>query len=65
MLPLLAALVQLPELRIDADDVRLARSGRPVPGAGEGPVALWTGDGELVAVGIAGDGMIRPETVVG
>ena len=65
VLPLLAALVHLPELRIDADDVRLVRSGRPVPGAGEGPVALWTGDGELVAVGIALDGMIRPETVVG
>ena len=35
------------------------------PGAGEGPVALWTGDGELVAVGQAGGGEIRPETVVG
>ena len=29
------------------------------------PVALWTGDGELVAVGRAADGTIRPETVVG
>ena len=46
-------------------EAALVRSGRAVPGAGEGPVALWTGDGELVAVGQAGGGTIRPETVVG
>ena len=41
------------------------RTGRAIAGAGEGPVALWTGDGELVAVGQAAGGEIRPETVVG
>ena len=34
-------------------------------GGGGGPVALWIGDGELVAVGQAADGTIRPETVLG
>jgi tRNA pseudouridine55 synthase len=65
VLPPLAALVHLPERRLDEEEARLVRSGRPVPGAGEGPVALWTGDGELVAVGQADGGTIRPETVVG
>jgi tRNA pseudouridine55 synthase len=65
VLPLLAALVHLPEHRLDEDGARLVGSGRAVPGPGEGAVALWTGDGELVAVGQAGGGKIRPETVVG
>lgn len=65
VLPLLAALVHLPERELAADEVPLVRSGRPLPDPGEGPIALWTGDGELVAVGIAGDGVVRPETVVG
>ena len=65
VLPLLAALVHLPERELAADEVPLVRSGRPLPDPGEGPTALWSGDGELVAVGIAGDGVVRPETVVG
>ena len=65
VLPLLAAVVHLPERRLDEDEAPVVRTGRAVPGAGEGPTALWTGDGELVAVGIAGEGEIRPETVVG
>ena len=65
VLPLLAAMVHLPERQLDDDEARLVRNGRPLPGAGEGPVALWTGDGELVGVGIADEGTIRPETVVG
>ncbi|MGH3039143.1 MAG: tRNA pseudouridine(55) synthase TruB [Gaiellaceae bacterium] len=65
VLPPLAALVHLPERRVDDDEARLVRTGRAMPGAGEGPVALWTGDGELVAVGQAAGGEIRPETVVG
>ena len=64
VLPLLAALVHLPERRLDEQEARLVRSGRAISGAGEGPTALWTGDGELVAVGQAADGTIRPETVV-
>jgi tRNA pseudouridine55 synthase len=65
VLPLLAALVHLPERRLDEDEARLVRSGRAISGAGEGPTALWTGEGELVAVGQTGGGEIRPETVIG
>jgi tRNA pseudouridine55 synthase len=65
VLPLLAALVHLPEQRLDDEETHLVRAGRAVPGAAEGPVALWTGDGELVAVGQADAGTIRPETVIG
>ncbi len=65
VLPPLAALVHLPERRLDDEEAVLVRSGRAVPGAGEGPIALWVGDGELVAVGQAADGTIRPETVLG
>ena len=39
------------------------RTGRAIPGNGEGPVALWADDG-LVAVAQAGDGVMRPETVL-
>jgi tRNA pseudouridine55 synthase len=59
----LAALPFLPERELRPDEVRLVRAGRPIPGAGEGPVALWA-DGGLVAVGRAADGVIRPETVL-
>lgn len=64
VLPPLAALVALPERRLSEEEARLVRSGRAVPGDGKGPVALWEGEGELVAVGIAGEGTIRPETVL-
>ena len=65
LLPLLAALVHLPERRLGDEEAALIRSGRAIPGLGEGPIALWTGDGKLVAVGQAAGGTIRPETVVG
>ncbi len=65
VLPLLVALVHLPERRLDDEEARLVRTGRSLQGAGEGPVALWTGDGELVAVGRAAEGAISPETVIG
>lgn len=65
VLPLLAALVHLPERRLEDEEVALVRSGRPLAGSGEGPVALWAGDGELVGVGRADAGAVRPETVVG
>ena len=58
----LAALVFLPEREVSNEEVALVRTGRAVPGEGDGPVALWA-DGELVAVGQAGKGLIRPETV--
>lgn len=59
----LAALAHLPERHLSADEVALVRTGRAVPGEGDGPVALWA-EGELVAVGQAGGGVIRPETVL-
>jgi tRNA pseudouridine55 synthase len=65
VLPLLAAVVHLPERRLEDAEVALVRAGRPLAGGGEGPVALWAGDGDLVAVGRADGGSIRPETVVG
>jgi tRNA pseudouridine55 synthase len=65
VLPPLAALVHLPERQLDEDQARLVRTGRPLAGPGEGPIALWTGEGELVGVGVADGGTIRPETVVG
>jgi tRNA pseudouridine55 synthase len=65
VLPLLAALVHLPERRLDEEQAHLVRAGRAIQGTGRGPTALWTGDGELIAVGQAGGGEIRPETVVG
>lgn len=64
VLPPLAALPHLPERELTAGEVALVRSGRGIAGAGSGPVALWA-EGELVAVGHAGDGVVRPETVLG
>ena len=65
VLPPLAALVHLPERRLDDDEARLVRSGRTIAGPGDGPIARWASDGALVAVGQASRGEIRPETVVG
>lgn len=65
LLPPLAALVHVPERRLDDDEAARIRSGIAIEGGGKGPVALWVGEGELVAVGIAREGVVRPETVVG
>jgi tRNA pseudouridine55 synthase len=65
VLPPLAALVYLPERSLRDEEAARIRAGVTIPGEGKGPIALWVGDGELVAVGIARDGIIRPETVVG
>ncbi len=65
MLPPLAALVHLPERQLNGDEAGRIRAGGTIEGQGKGPVALWVGDGELVAVGIARDGVVRPQTVVG
>jgi tRNA pseudouridine55 synthase len=63
VLPPLAALPHLPERELSRDEGALIRSGRPISGDGEGPIALWA-DGGLVAVGRAEAGLIRPETVL-
>jgi tRNA pseudouridine55 synthase len=59
----LAALVTLPERALTEAEESLLRNGRPVPGSGEGAVALHVA-GRLVAVGQGEDGLIRPETVL-
>ena len=59
----LAAVPHLPREELDADGLRLATTGRGVPTAHEGPVAL-VHDGELVAVAQAADGVAHPETVL-
>ena len=63
LLPPLAAVPHLPREELDADGLRLATTGRGVPTAHEGPVAL-VHDGELVAVAQAADGVAHPETVL-
>jgi tRNA pseudouridine55 synthase len=63
VLPPLAALVFLPARELTDEEARLVRTGRPVAGSGEGARALYHGD-ELVAVGRADEGLIRPETVL-
>ena len=62
LLPL-AALVTLPERALTEAEESLVRTGRPVEGSEEGPVALHF-DGRLVAVGQGEGGLIGPETVL-
>ncbi len=63
VLPPLAAVPHLPRVDLDPEGARAVASGRTVPADGEGPVAL-VAEGELLAVGIAGDGVAKPETVL-
>jgi tRNA pseudouridine55 synthase len=66
VLPPLAALVHLPERELSSEEAALVRTGRPLAGAGEEkPVALWTDDGELVAVARPAGALLKPETVLG
>ncbi len=63
VLPPLAALPFLPELRLSEEEALRATTGRAVARGAEGHVAL-THEGELVAVGHGAAGIVRPETVV-
>jgi tRNA pseudouridine55 synthase len=70
LLPLVEALSFLPERALDADEERLARTGRAVEngvenglGAGARNVRL-TAHGELVAVAERRDGKLKPVTVI-
>jgi tRNA pseudouridine55 synthase len=65
VLPPLAALVHLPERELDSEEAAAVRLGRTISGLEKGRVALWTGEGELVAVGRARGGLVQPETVIG
>src|SRR4029079_2037143 len=57
----------LSAIELDADDVRLVRHGIPIAAPadapGEEPVRLL-GDGELVAIARAQDGLLRTEVVL-
>ena len=64
LLPPRAALAHLPERRLTAEEAALVRAGRALPEAGRGEVALSLGE-DLVAVGRADGGLVRPEAVVG
>jgi tRNA pseudouridine55 synthase len=64
VLPPLAALVHLPARELTEGEAADVRFGRPLAGEGEGPIALYLG-ADLVAVGQAEKGFIRPETVLG
>ncbi len=59
----LAALVHLPERELSASEREDIRAGRPISGAGEGPVALHSA-GHLVAVAQGDGSTLRPETVL-
>jgi len=63
VLPPLAALVFLPARELTHEEVALVRTGRPLVGEAEGATALYHA-GDLVAVGRAAAGVIRPETVL-
>ncbi len=64
VLPPVAALPHLATRSLNEDEATLVRSGRAVRGGDEGPVALLFA-GELLAVGHAVQGVVRPETVIG
>jgi tRNA pseudouridine55 synthase len=74
LVPLVEALSFLPERALDAEEERLARTGRAVAngvenglengvGAG-GPNVRLTAHGELVAVAERRDGKLKPVTVI-
>jgi len=63
LVPPAEAVSFLPTRLLDAEEVRLVRSGRSLPGDGEGAIGLVR-EGSLVAVGRAGESTIRPETVL-
>ncbi|TMJ94529.1 MAG: tRNA pseudouridine(55) synthase TruB, partial [Actinobacteria bacterium] len=63
VLPPLAAVVMYPAHELSDAEARLIRTGRPLPGRAEGPVALYSGD-TLIAVGTGDGTTIQPETVL-
>ena len=63
VIPPAAALAFLPAVALDETEALAVRSGRAVDARAEGAVRLLA-DGELVAVGRASEGVVRPETVL-
>jgi tRNA pseudouridine55 synthase len=63
VLSLNEALAFLPARELSVDEAARVRNGRPVEGSGDGPIRL-TVEGELVAVAVERDGLLRPEVVL-
>lgn len=63
-LPLRLALGHLGQRELDLDEAGDVAHGRPVTGAGEGPVGLWRGERLLAVARPDGDGLLRPEVVL-
>jgi tRNA pseudouridine55 synthase len=64
LLPMSAAVSGLPTVCISPEDVRRLRNGQSIPAAGESETAVLDEAGELVAVGRASGGWLRPEKVL-
>jgi tRNA pseudouridine55 synthase len=64
LLPKAAALSGLPSLSASHDDIHRLRKGQPIPATGEGEMAVLDAAGELVAIGRAAGGWLRPEKVI-
>jgi tRNA pseudouridine55 synthase len=64
LLPPTAAVGGLPVVRVIADEVRRLRNGQAVAAAGDGEVAVLDEAGDLVAVGRAAGGWLKPEKVL-
>jgi len=64
LLPMTAAVSGLKSVQVRADDAQRLRSGLSVRAAGEGEVAVLDEDGQLLGVGRAEDGLLRPEKVL-
>jgi tRNA pseudouridine55 synthase len=74
LLPMSAAVAGLPQLRLDADTARRFRNGQSVrisPASGghqppeAGQLVLLDGSGELVGIGTASRGQVKPDIVFG
>lgn len=61
------AVAHLPRLRVDDEGARAIRHGRAVPamerGSAEGPIALVSEEGTLLAIGTAREGEVHPRKV--
>jgi tRNA pseudouridine55 synthase len=64
LLPMSAAIVSLPAIRVSADEVRRLQQGQAISASGEGEVAVLDRAGDLVAVGRIMSGRLRPEKVI-
>jgi tRNA pseudouridine55 synthase len=64
LLPMATAVTGLPSLLVSPEDIRRLRNGQAIPATGEGETAVLGAAGELVAVGQAAGGWLRPAKVI-